>query len=82
VTCKRLIAFLDNYLAETLGHDVRREFDAHIAHCTDCLRYFRSYRRSIALATLVSKHADDAPPAGISAERIQAILAARRRAKT
>jgi anti-sigma factor RsiW len=82
VTCKQFIAFLDEYLAEALGPDVRQEFDAHIAHCAVCLRYLQSYRSSIELANLVSRHPDDAVPAGVPAELLRAILAARGRAKT
>ena len=82
VTCKKFIAFLDEYLVEALGPDVRQEFDAHIAHCAVCLRYLQSYRSSIELANLVSRHSDDTGPVGVPAELLQAILAARGRAKT
>lgn len=82
MTCKQFIAFLDEYLVEALGPDVRQEFDAHIAHCAVCLRYLQSYRSSIELANLVARHPDDAVPVGVPAELLRAILAARGRAKT
>jgi hypothetical protein len=81
VTCKQFIAFLDEYLAEALGLGVRQEFDAHIAHCAVCLRYLQSYRSSIELANLASRHPDDAVPTGVPAELLRALLAARARAK-
>lgn len=77
MTCKQFIAFLDEYLADGFSHEVRREFDAHIAHCPDCVRYLEGYRTSIRLANRAFKHSDDTVPADVPDALVRAILAAR-----
>jgi anti-sigma factor RsiW len=80
VTCRELIDFLDDYLADALRADERRLFEEHLRICVDCANYLDSYRRTIALgkAAFAATVTPDAPaPADVPAGLLKAILAAR-----
>jgi len=66
-TCKDVITFLDDYVAETLPPERRESFDRHLAACASCVAYLASYRTTI---TLAKATIEDIPP-----EVITAILA-------
>lgn len=78
MTCKELIEFLDDYYAGDQPAEVRAEFEKHLATCSECVDYLRTYENTVRLAQAASlcdepaATADDAPE-----ELIQAILAAR-----
>ena len=78
MTCKQLVDFLDQYLADELPRPVREDFEAHLAGCASCERYLASYRKTIGLAAIAAKHPDDAPPADVPEELVRAVLSARR----
>jgi anti-sigma factor RsiW len=78
LTCKQLLDFLDDYVAEDLAPDARREFDRHLALCPPCVAYLEGYRETIRLGR-ASLEASDAPaPADVPDELVRAILTARR----
>lgn len=71
IVCREVIAFLDDYVAETLPPPRRAEFDRHLAVCASCTAYLASYRETIRLAQQSAPPAiEDLPP-----ELITAILA-------
>lgn len=80
MTCRQLIAFLDDYLAEALPASSRRPFEAHLEGCDDCVAYVDGYRRSIALARGALADGDGDPCDQLPEELVAAILAARRAA--
>ena len=73
ITCRDLYGFLDDYLAGALDLPARLAFQAHLAICSACRRYLRSYEATLAAAKSAEAAPPEAPP-----EKLQAIRAARR----
>jgi anti-sigma factor RsiW len=77
LTCRELIEFLDDYVADALAATERARFDAHLDVCPACVRYLRGYQgtlRAVALAFAP----DAAPPADVPEQLVNAILASRK----
>jgi len=49
LTCRELVAFLDDYVAGELAPERRAVFERHLAGCLDCRRYLQSYRATVEL---------------------------------
>jgi anti-sigma factor RsiW len=77
MTCKQLTEFIMDYRSGALPPAVRVEFEAHLAACADCVRYLKTYEDSIRLARGAFGAPDDAVPADVPEELVQAILAVR-----
>jgi anti-sigma factor RsiW len=77
ITCRELIEFLDDYVADRLASNVRERFESHLSVCRHCWDYLATYRETIALArgAMRSETADAA--AALPDELVRAILAAR-----
>ena len=76
-TCRELIEFLDDYVAEALVAEERARFDDHLQRCPACVRYLRGYQGT--LRAIALSHAPEAfPPADVPERLVEAILAARR----
>jgi len=76
VTCRELIEFLDDYIADALPAAVRREFEWHLKLCPACREYLRTYRRTIdlerrSLADVDPSECDEMPD-----DLVQAIVTA------
>ena len=76
LTCRELIEFLDDYVADALPDAVRREFEVHLKLCAACRRYLKTYRRTIdlerrALGDVQAQDCDDMPE-----DLVRAIVAA------
>ena len=69
-TCRELIAFLDDYIADGLPPERRQSFDRHLTVCPSCIEYLRGYRETIRLAKASATGIEDVP-----AELLTAILA-------
>ena len=71
LTCRELIEFLDQFVADELPPGQKASFREHLRVCPDCRAYLDSYRQTIALAklsaTLDDKVSSDVPPALIKA---------------
>ena len=78
LTCKELIDFLDDYVADDLAADQRGEFDRHLAVCPECVDYLKTYESAIELARASLCDDRDDPPPGVPSKLIDAVLAARR----
>ncbi len=75
LTCKQLIDFLDDYLADRLRAGERNRFDAHLRNCRHCREYLDQYRQSIALTRTLRAHpATDSVAAGVPKELVAAII--------
>jgi anti-sigma factor RsiW len=46
VTCRELIAVLDDYLDGALPEDARANLEQHLADCAPCRAYLATYRRT------------------------------------
>jgi hypothetical protein len=77
ITCRELIDFLDDYVADALPAEQRALFDDHLGRCVPCVRYLRSYQGTMRAVALT--HGPNAgPPPDVPEELVTAILEARR----
>lgn len=70
--CRDAIAFLDQYLDNTLEGEVRQQFDAHLDDCPYCRDYLQTMRETIRMAASLGPAADEAP-CPLPDELIQAV---------
>ncbi len=71
-TCRELIDFLDDYAEDRLDPAARADFERHLALCSACRDYLKTYRDTIALARLSA--VDDTPPAPPPPDLVKAIM--------
>jgi len=76
LSCRELVAFLADYLSGELPPGQAAAFDAHLAECSACVDYTRTYLEALALAKAAFHRPDQA--ADVPEELVQAILEARR----
>jgi hypothetical protein len=79
ITCVKLIASLADYRGASLRREAQATFEHHLAGCTRCLAYWRSYEKTIRLVRVAfvdpqATRAEDFP-----GELAEAILAAAQR---
>ncbi len=77
MTCRELIEFLWRYVEDGLRPEERSQFDDHLAKCPDCVKYVQSYRETVRAGQVVFRELEDAVPAEVPEDLVQAILAAR-----
>ncbi len=77
MTCRDFIEFLMDYLAGDLSPEERALFDAHLAMCPACRAYLQTYQETIQLEKALLEPTEEAVPADVPDQLIQAILAAR-----
>jgi len=46
VTCRELIAVLDDYVDGVMPEDARAELEQHLADCAPCRAYLATYRKT------------------------------------
>lgn len=76
VTCRELVALLDDYLEGTLDGPRLAAMNAHLTACPSCVAYMKTYAASTRLARAALLTLETLPqdvPEGL----VQAILAAR-----
>ena len=78
ITCKELIEFLYDYVAEDLPDDRRADFEEHLAVCPSCVNYIQSYKSVIRLGKIAMTTPDAEAPADVPEDLIRAILRARK----
>ena len=63
LTCKKLIAFLDDYLDGSLDPKARAVFDEHLQHCPPCIDYLKEYQATVKLGKCLcdKEKGEDAP---------------------
>jgi anti-sigma factor RsiW len=74
MTCREFIQFMMDYSEGSLPEAQRAAFDLHLAHCSWCRDYLRTYQETVRLGKAAAQPAtdDDLPE-----ELVKAILAAR-----
>ncbi|MFO0810637.1 MAG: zf-HC2 domain-containing protein [Gemmataceae bacterium] len=77
MTCREFIEFLYAYDAGGLADAERAVFDDHLAECPACQVYLRTYRQAVRLGKAAFAPTNDAVPAEVPEELVQAILATR-----
>lgn len=76
LTCRDVADFLMAYLDRELEPPRRAAFEAHLAACDECVRYLRSYARTVRLAKASGR--DPAEPSDVPERLVGSILAARK----
>ena len=79
LSCREIADFLMAYEDGELSEPARREFDAHLAECPDCVAYLASYRATLALGKRAFADEDAAAADEVPEDLVAAVLAARRR---
>lgn len=79
ITCRELVEFLDDYIANEIPAEQLADVERHLAACPTCVAYMNTYRESVRmgrrlLCTSPDALVDDVPP-----DLVRAILAARAR---
>ena len=77
ITCRELIGFLDEYVANAMTPDRQQAVNQHLAVCPDCVNYLDSYRKTIALGRAAFAELDAPAPATVPAGIIKAVLASK-----
>lgn len=79
LTCKDLIAFLDDYVAGELSKESRATFDGHLVICRACREYLAQYTRSIGLVRSLGANGETpASSAGVPEGLVRAVMQAAR----
>ena len=78
LTCRELIEFLDDYVADSLPEAEHARFQDHLLRCPACQRYLRGYRGTLRAVALAFPP-DAAPPLDVPEQLVAAILAVRKR---
>jgi len=78
ITCRMFVEFLMNYLEGELPDEERDRFDAHIAACSACVDYMKSYQETVRLGRLAFGDLDAEVPPDVPEDLVKAILSARR----
>jgi anti-sigma factor RsiW len=82
ITCRKLVRFLDDYIAGEMPEPILKRFESHIASCPMCRAYLESYRATIELeraALRCGQGGESAKPAEPMPEQlVKAILEASR----
>jgi anti-sigma factor RsiW len=77
ITCRELIEFLDDYIANDMDAARRRIADEHLAVCPACVSYVDSYRKTIEMGRTALTDPSAPAPADVPPELVRAILASR-----
>jgi len=77
LTCQEFDAFLVDYFDGKLSGRQRRKFDLHLRLCSDCRRYVKGYKQTIALSRVAFVRPDGEVPEEVPEELVTAILALR-----
>jgi anti-sigma factor RsiW len=72
MTCREVIAFLDEYVSQELDEGRAAAFERHLAECQACVAYLASYRQTIAM----SRAALTGLPADMPPDLVRAVMAA------
>ena len=78
ITCEQFEHFVFDYHEGVLPVDQRRRFEFHLHRCPMCESAFAAYVRSVELTGSLCEGEDNAVPADLPRELINAMLAARR----
>jgi anti-sigma factor RsiW len=53
-SCETMTELISDYLNGRLRSSLRREFDAHLKICPDCVSFFNTYRKTASLGAAIS----------------------------
>ena len=78
ITCEHLLAFLTDYVENTLAPDERARFDEHLAVCPECIDYLHNFETTLHACHCSCRQASADGATPIPESLVQAILAAQR----
>ena len=81
LTCREFIEDLAEYLSGELAPERFPHCDAHLSHCPDCVKYYRSYKETIRLSTMTRDQRDETIAMHMPQELARSIFAAVKRTK-
>ena len=72
MTCREVIAFLDEYVSQELDEARAAAFERHLEVCEACVAYLASYRETVRMsrAALIDE------PAAMPPDLVRAVMAA------
>jgi anti-sigma factor RsiW len=79
MTCRELVEFLSDYLADDLPVVEKRAFEEHIRECAACARYLDGFSATVELTRRAFDDPEAPVPSEVPEELVSAILSARRR---
>ena len=79
MTCREFADFIADYLAGELPSESRGAFEHHLRLCVNCQKYLAGYRATVTLGQRAFVDDDEAVPAEVPEELVEAILAAKGR---
>lgn len=77
MTCREFVEFLWRYTENELSPAEQAIFDAHMAACQPCVKYLQSYQETIRIGKATLVPSEEAVPAEVPEDLVQAILASR-----
>jgi hypothetical protein len=77
LTCREFIESLIDYSSGELDPGQYKHFEAHLLWCRNCAVYLSTYKATVRLSKGAFQYSDEAQPAPIPDDLVQAILAAR-----
>lgn len=77
LSCREFVEFLADYVAGQLSAASLARFNVHLARCTSCASYTRTYREAIRLGQDALRCPDERVPDDVPEDLLRAILAAR-----
>jgi anti-sigma factor RsiW len=80
ITCRTFVDFLMEYLDGSLPPGQADSFDEHLAQCTACVAYMKTYQETVRLGKQAFSDPDAEVPEDVPEELVKAILEARKRA--
>jgi hypothetical protein len=81
LTCREFVEFVADYLSGELEPEQLMHCEVHLAHCPDCIKYYRSYQETILFSKAAFAERNDRTTAHLPQELARSILAAARRTK-
>jgi len=77
MTCREFVEFVWRFVEDELRPEERAQFDEHLVKCPHCVKYLQSYRDTVRAGRVVFRNLENAVPADVPEDLVQAILASR-----
>jgi predicted anti-sigma-YlaC factor YlaD len=79
ISCRELADFIRGYLDGELTFREKMAFQAHLALCSDCRAYLKTYRETIQLGKRVFEEDADTIPPEVPEDLVKAVMESRKK---